>query len=126
MSSTLGTCRETVKCVEHLPGLPYPVAGEAGELFEDARLRKRRDGAQRVLRGDAELARRSSPCLDPGSPAQLDRSELEYELAAVGRCCEGRRGQRLTSLAIPPRWPTSVRPTPRMHAGASRVGRLLG
>lgn len=62
-SSTTGPRCEFVKCVEHLPGLPHSVPGETGELLEDVHLRKRRDSAKCVLRGDAEFTCHSR-CVD--------------------------------------------------------------
>jgi hypothetical protein len=55
--TTTGPRREIVQRVKHFSGLPHPIAGEAGELIEDARVHQWCDGAERILRGDAEFAR---------------------------------------------------------------------
>ena len=43
--STAGPRCEIVQRVKNFPGLPHPIAGEAGELIEDARVHQRCDGA---------------------------------------------------------------------------------
>ena len=66
---TTGPRSEIVQRVQHFAGLPHPVAGEAGELLKDAGVHQWGDGAQRILRGDAEFTRHRR-CIDDRLPDQ--------------------------------------------------------